>query len=67
MFKPVRILVLVLVSVLVTTGLYALDTDPPTDDLSQSAAMAAIIFVVITILYAAGYGLSRTLFRRAGA
>jgi len=66
MFTLSRVVILVLASILITTILYYLDRDPGTDNLMQRATVTALIFFVITMLYAGFYGLFRS-FRRKRA
>jgi ABC-type antimicrobial peptide transport system permease subunit len=64
MFTLSRIIMLVLASILITTVLYCLDSDPGTDNLMQRATVTALIFFVVTLLYAGFYGLFKSLRRK---
>lgn len=63
MFSPLRVGLLLAIALLLTVTLYYLDTDPPGDDLLQRGAVFGMVLVLVTIVYAAGYGLLRELRR----
>jgi hypothetical protein len=65
MFKPKRVLALLTVSVLLTALSYWIDNDPQTDTFLQMAAVAAIDFLVVTILYCCAFGLLKERRKRA--
>ena len=65
MFRPLRLLVLVIVSLLLTALLYAIDNDPPSDGPVQWVMNAVIAFIIITLLYAAAVGIRREFRKKA--
>ena len=59
MFRPIRILLLAIVSIMLSVAIYWVDSDPPSDTILQMVINVVIVFGVTTILYVAIYGLLR--------
>jgi hypothetical protein len=63
MFRPIRIILLLIISLPVTAALYYIDSDLPTDGLYERFLNYVLVTVILFLLYAAVVGMAK-LFNR---